>query len=100
MDEDILVIIVSAVTVLAGMGVLLTGWGLWLRHRTERLRGGSSQDIRALQDSVAALRTEMETMYGELTQGHQELHERIDFAERLLTQEQGKSLSKGDRPGP
>jgi hypothetical protein len=92
MDEDIVLMIASAVTVLGAMGGLLTGWWLWLRSRTERFRGSSAEDIRALQDSVARLRTEMETLYAELTQGQQELHERIDFAERLLTQ------GKADRP--
>jgi hypothetical protein len=92
MDEDILVIIVGGITVLGAMGGLLTGWWLWLRSRTERLRGGTTEDVRALQDTVARLRTEIETMYGELTQGQQELHERMDFAERLLAQ------GKSDRP--
>jgi hypothetical protein len=96
MDEDILVIIASAVTVLAAMGGLLTGWWLWLRSRAERFRGTSAEDVRALQDSIAALRTEMETMYGELTHGQQELHERLDFAERLLSQAQGRLPRKAD----
>ena len=100
MDEDILVIIASCITVLAAMGGLLTGWWLWLRHRAERFRGTSSEDVRALQDSVARLRTEMEAMYGELTQGQQELHERLDFAERLLSQEQSRALPSADRPKP
>ena len=90
MDEDILVIIVGGITVLGAMGGLLTGWWLWLRSRTERIRaGGAPQDIRVLHDTVAQLRTEMETMYGELTQGQQELHERIDFTERLLAKGKG-----------
>ena len=86
MDEDIVFAIAGATTVIAAIGGLLTGWWLWLRARTERLRGTSGEDIRALQDSVAALRTELETMYGELTQAQQELHERLDFAERLMAQ--------------
>jgi hypothetical protein len=99
MDEDIVFAIAGATTVVAGLGAVLTGWWLWLRSRTERLRGTSSEDIRALQDSVAALRTEIETMYTELSQGQQELHERLDFAERLLAQEQGRALPpRGDRP--
>jgi hypothetical protein len=100
MNEDIVIAIAGATTVVAAMATLLTGWWLWLRSRADRVRGSSSQDVRALQDQVAALRTEMETMYGELTQAQQELHERVDFAERMLTQEQGKALPKIDRPMP
>jgi hypothetical protein len=100
MNEDIVFAIAGATTVVTAMGVLLTGWWLWLKSRTERLRaGGSPEEVRALQDSVARLRTEIETMYSELSQGQQELHERIDFAERMLTQEQqGRALPKSDRP--
>lgn len=94
MDEDILVIIAATVTALASIGGLLTGWWLWLRSRVERLRGTSAEDVRALQDSVARLRGEMETLYGEVTAANQELHERLDFAERLLAQ------GKPERPTP
>ena len=96
MDEDIVFAIAGATTIVAAMGVLLTGWWLWLRSRAERFRGTSAEDVRALQDSVAALRTELETMYGELTQAQQELHERLDFAERLLAQAQGRLPGKAD----
>jgi hypothetical protein len=98
MNEDIVFALAGATTVLAAIGGLLTGWWLWLRSRADRLRGTSAQDVRALQDSIAALRTELETMYGDLTQGQQELHERLDFAERLLAQGQGRALGQGERP--
>jgi hypothetical protein len=98
MDEDIVFAIAGATTVITTLGVLLTGWWLWLRSRTERFRGTSNQDLRALQDQVATLRTEMETIYSELTQGQQELHERLDFAERLLTQEQGRGVPRVEPP--
>jgi hypothetical protein len=94
MDEDILIIMVSAITGLAAMGSLLTGWWLWLRSRSERLRAGSAEDVKVLHDAVARLRTEMEAVYGELSTGQQELHERIDFAERLLTQSKEERTPK------
>jgi hypothetical protein len=85
MDENIVLYITLTITSLGVTGGLLTGWWLWLRARTERLRGKPTEEIRELQDSVSRLRNDLDAMYGELMAGQQEIHERLDFAERLLT---------------
>lgn len=77
--------VVETIAALLGTAVLggftLAGLRMWLRYREARLgieRGaagdGVSEAVEDLRDQVAALRGEVS-----------DLHERIDFAERLLT---------------
>lgn len=85
MDEDIVIIIASAVTLVAGMGAVLAGLRMWLRSRAQQLGAGAREELDNLRAAVAELRREFDQMSGDLQAGQQELHERIDFAERLLT---------------
>lgn len=85
MDEDIVIIIASSVTLLGGMGAVLVGLQMWLKARAQRLGAGAREEIENLKAAVRELRQEVDRTHGELQAGQQELHERIDFAERLLT---------------
>jgi vacuolar-type H+-ATPase subunit I/STV1 len=92
MDEDIVIIIASAVTGLAAMGTLLVGLHMWLKARAHRLGGAVRDELDDLRAAVAQLRREVEHTCGELSAGQQELHERIDFAERLLSRGNGPPM--------
>lgn len=91
MDEDILVIVAAAVTTLSGIGALLTAWWLWLRNKAQRSL--APEDVAHLKRAVEDLRLDVDALQRELTDSQQELHERLDFAERLLAQ-------KRDEPPP
>lgn len=63
-------------------GFTLLGLRMWIGYRTDRLRlgAGESEAVRELAEAVGQLRDEVSLTRQELT----ELHERVDFAERLL----------------
>jgi hypothetical protein len=90
MTEDELLILVSAITVLSGMGVLLTAWWLWLRSRIKR--GANPEELSHMRRAIDDMRLELDSVHRELTDGQQELHERLDFAERLLGQKHPERL--------
>ena len=89
MDMDILLagIFTTAMAVTI-CGSTLIGWRLWLRSKTERMNLAGRDDIERLAEAVDGLHERMQFMQDEIG----ELHERVDFAERLLT--------KGDAPEP
>jgi hypothetical protein len=65
--------------IIGGMGLI--GVRLWLGYKRERLRDGRPQDVERLSDAVEALHDQVHSLRDELG----EVHERLDFAERLLT---------------
>jgi hypothetical protein len=73
-------VLASLIGFLGGGAFLLIGLRMFLTHRARRLSGeGTSELIDAmggLRDEVSALRDQMV-----------DLHERVDFAERLLAQQ-------------
>lgn len=82
--------VVELIAALVGTAMLggftLAGLRMWLRYREARLgleRGGAAAGmadaVEDLRDQVVALRSEVA-----------DLHERIDFAERLLTRGRGE----------
>ena len=66
----------------------------------KRIAGGgaSNATIEALKDEVAQLRAEMEDMQSRV-EGLDELHNRVDFAERMIGQLKGKPLIGGGAGG-
>ena len=60
-----------------------------------RIRGGSQSDDR-LQGELAEVRQELEVVRQELA----EVHERVDFAERLLARSHGPEQLPGGHRGP
>ena len=71
--------------------VIMNGWSRVWKLRVEearlRVQGGDASVIEELQ----ALRGEVDGLRGELS----ELHERVDFAERLLTRGRDEEVRKG-----
>ncbi len=83
-------ILASLVGFLGAGTFLLIGLRMFLTHRARRLAGGEGpkelvEHVTGLHDEVRALRDEMV-----------DLHERVDFAERLLAQ-QRESSDHADR---
>lgn len=71
---------------------LAVAFGVWAQHLRTRLRPNVQQ--REDEPEVAALRDEVGLLRRELS----ELQERMDFAERLLTQARDKERVAGRRP--
>ena len=65
--------------IIGGMGLI--GVQIWVRHKRERLHHGPPQDVERLTEAVAELHDHVQSLREELG----EVHERLDFAERLLT---------------
>lgn len=62
-------------------GFTLGGLRMWLRYREARLRVSQGGDTERLVEVIEGLQEEILGLRGEVT----DLHERMDFAERLLT---------------
>ena len=88
MDMDLLLGGIIATTLAVTIcGSTLLGWRMWLRAKAERLKLAGRDDIERLIDAVESLHERMHGVQEEMG----ELHERVDFAERLL--------AKGDDSG-
>lgn len=59
----------------------MTGFGVWLLHRLRRAEA-DNRDVAALAEQFEDLRREIQEVRGGMT----ELQERMDFADRVLTQ--------------
>jgi hypothetical protein len=68
-------------TIFGGGTFVLLGLRMFLNYRVRRLGGGGEQVAR-LTEAVDDLRHDLAETRGDLA----EVHERLDFAERLLTQ--------------
>jgi hypothetical protein len=83
--------ILGPVVALTGMGTMIL-IGMKMRythlHRT-KLAKGAGQEVEQLADAVDSLRDEVR----ELREGVVDLHERVEFAERLLT----RGRAEGDQ---
>jgi hypothetical protein len=89
MDMDILLAVILITTVTVTLcGSILIGTRMWLRAKTERMSLGGRGDIERLTAAVESLHEQTQFLQEEIG----ELHERVDFAERLLT--------KGDQAEP
>ncbi len=63
----------------------LIGIGMILRYRLHRAKIEAGQDADDLRTAMHELQVEMDELRTEQAATQAELHERIDFAERLLT---------------
>lgn len=99
MDTDVLMACVSVVTIIVALGGFgLTGWRMWLRASprldSAELVDSISRQLRdVIRDEVAVV---LEGRESEL----EELHERLDFTERLLAQAKLPSKSEEREPTP
>ncbi len=74
-DTDLLIVFPS----------FLIGIGMILRYRLNRAKIETGQDADDLRTAMHELQGEMDELRTEQAATQAELHERIDFAERLLT---------------
>jgi hypothetical protein len=83
--------ILGPVFALTGMGtMILIGMKMRYTHlRHTKLAKGAGQEVEQLADAVDSLRDEVR----ELREGMVDLHERVEFAERMLT----RGRAEGDQ---
>lgn len=73
---------------LGGLGVFsLIGLRMLLAYRTRRMELSAGGDAGRIEEVVESLRAEVQLLRGEVG----ELHERVDFTERLLARTAGAS---------
>ncbi len=71
-----------------------------LRYRLNRAKVEAGQGTEELRTAIHELQAEMDELRAEHTAAQAELHERIDFAERLLTaRPQENADDKAPTPG-
>jgi hypothetical protein len=92
---------IAALIAIFGLGTFsLIGLRMFLAHKAKRLELGSGRsDTGRLEDLVEELRSEVQLLRGDVG----ELHERVDFAERLLARGQGDGhprVAARDAPHP
>jgi len=84
----------AILTAFFGSGTfVLIGLKMFLNYRARRITGAGSEDVRQLQESVEELRRGLADTRAELA----DVHERMDFAERLLTRARDAGRPE---PGP
>lgn len=89
MDKQILALLIPIMALAIPAGaIIMTGLVKVARLRLEETRLRVQGDASGGGEEVQELRGEVETLRRELG----ELNERVDFAERLLAQKQGKEL--------
>ena len=81
MPPDVIEGIMAITAMLSLGGFTLIGLRMFLRYREARLRIGQGGDTEQLTQALEGLQEQIFSLRGEVT----DLHERIDFAERLLT---------------
>ena len=83
-----LIITIFALSIIGGFTLA----GFWMKFRHDRaMRGLQSGNVDGLRDELAQLREESN---GQIA----ELHERVDFAERLLAQQRDPALPPAPLP--
>jgi len=82
MDMDILLAgIFTTAMAITICGSILIGTRMWLRSKADRLHAAGRDDIERLAEAIENLHERTQFIQDEIG----ELHERVDFAERLLT---------------
>ena len=85
---------IAPLIALLGVGTFtLVGMKIWLRAKTERMTMPGAKDTEQLMDAVETLHEQVQLLREEFG----ELHERVDFAERLLSRA-GVRDGGGDPP--
>lgn len=81
MSTGELEVLALLVSFLGGGTFILIGLKMFLSYRARRLSGAGGDEIRQLTETVEDLRRDLTETRAELA----DVHERMDFAERLLT---------------
>lgn len=76
----------------------LIGIAMILRYRLNRAKIEGGQGAEELHTAIHELQVEMDELRAEHTAAQAELHERIDFAERLLTARAPEAAEKAATP--
>jgi hypothetical protein len=86
---------IAPLIALLGLGTFsLIGLRMFLAYRTRRLELGAGRgDAGRVDELVEELRAELQQLRGDVT----ELHERMDFTERVLTRGHGTEPAAGKR---
>ncbi len=93
MDMYTLLAVILITTVTATIcGSILIGTRMWLRAKTERMSLPGRVDIERLTEAIESLHEQTQFLQEEIG----ELHERVDFAERLLTKGEKEEPYKPD----
>lgn len=92
MPPEIVEAIAPLIATFALLGGTLAGLRMYWNYKTRRLEIEAAKGSGPLEDAVEDLRAEVHQLRGELG----ELHERVDFAERLLAR--GGEPDAIDRP--
>jgi len=82
MDPHVVELVATLVALVAAGTFGLIGMKMWLRSKVERQQLTGRRDMERLEESLYSLHDNMQSLRDQLG----ELHERVDFAERFLTQ--------------
>jgi hypothetical protein len=74
-------------------GIGLAGFRMWLKARADR-QGMEPGDLQRLTDAMESMHAQLQRMHDSVS----ELHERVDFAERMLTRGEDRRLERQDTP--
>ena len=89
MDPDAVAALLAVVSI---GGMALVALKMVLNYRAARLSGGTDRrDVERLTDTIEQLREQIDTQRTELS----ELHDRVDFAERMLAKVRAPELPPG-----
>jgi hypothetical protein len=83
--------IVPLIGILGVGGMMLLALKMVLNYRMARLGSGVGKDAERVNELVEHMREQLEQNRAEMV----ELHERVDFAERMLAKSRGEELPPG-----
>lgn len=86
MDPHVIQIVVPLAALLAVGTFGLIGMKMWLRSKVERQQLAGRRDMERVEESLYSLHDNLQSLREQLG----ELNERVDFAERFLTEGGGK----------
>jgi hypothetical protein len=93
MDFEIARLIALLIPLAMTGGAALIGWRMWLAHKARLQSGEDPAWLHQLTGEMEALQGDVQTLRDAVL----ELHERVDFAERLLTR--GETQTARNQPG-
>ena len=90
--------LLEPIVILSFLGALTYGAKvmIWGKGPVRKIKGG--EDVEALKQRVAELEDLLEQQHLEVLDRHSDLEERLEFAERMLTQNKAKALQAPSEP--